>query len=156
MKRNRNMRITSLKKRNNAEVIAPIRLEELSLPYIIAEFHNKQLLFIIDTGATDSIIDGRVFKLLKDHLMTEKSGIRARCVDGSEITSGLSTLMRFKINGKNCSARLSILDQPPLAFDVIAEESGYRIHGILGIDFLTSNNLILDFCNNMIVRYNAA
>ena len=155
MIKNRSMKITSARKRTNVELLAPISLCELGLPYIIAEFRNRHLLFIVDTGATESIIDSRVFLLLKEELKTRETNSSARCVDGSEITSKLSTAMRFKVNGKKCNANLSILEQTPHAFDIIAEESGLRIHGILGIDFLTSNNLILDFCNKVIVRYNA-
>lgn len=155
MKRNRNMRITSVKRRNNAEVIAPIHINRLGVPYLEVKFFDYYLIFVIDTGASESFIDGRVFNIIKDHLKVTEANSVARCVDGNEITSGLSTNMRFKVNGRNCTATLQIMEQTPQAFDIIAEEEGIRIHGILGIDFLTSNNLILDFCNNIIVRYNA-
>lgn len=91
---------------------------------------------------------------MKDNLKTTETSSSARCVDGTEITSKMSTLINVKINRKKCSATLSILDQPLHAFDVIAEEIGLRIHGGLGIDFLTSNNLILNFCNRIIIIHN--
>ena len=155
MKRNRNMKITSVKNRNKSEVIAPICLNRLRVPYLQVKFFDYYLLFVVDTGASESFIDARVFNIIKDHLKVTESNSFARCVDGSEITSGLSTNMRLKVNGKNCTATLQIMEQTPEAFDLIAEEDGIRIHGILGIDFLTSNNFVLDFCNNIIVRYNA-
>lgn len=155
MKRNRNMKITSVNRRNDVELIAPIQINRLRVPYLEVKFFDYYLTFVIDTGASESFIDGRVFNIIKDCLKVTESNSLARCVDGSEITSGLSANMKFNVNGKNCTATLQIMEQTPQAFDIIAEEEGIRIHGILGIDFLTSNNLILDFCNNIIVRYNA-
>ena len=156
MKRNRNMKITSVKNINNSKAIAPILLNVIGVPYLLAEFRKKEyLLFVVDTGATESYIDSRVYDFIKDKLQIVESKSFARCVDGSEISSEFSAIMKFKVNGNNCKARLSVMKQTPLAFDMIEKEEGIRIHGILGIDFLKSNNLILDFCNNIIVRYNA-
>lgn len=155
MKRNRNMKITSVNRRNDVELIAPIQINRLRVPYLEVKFFDYYLTFVIDTGASESFIDGRVFNIIKDCLKVTESNSLARCVDGSEISSEFSAIMKFKVNGNNCKARLSVMKQTPLAFDMIEKEEGIRIHGILGIDFLSSNNLILDFCNNIIVRYNA-
>ena len=81
MKKNRIMKLTSVKKRTNAEVLAPISLCELGLPYILAEFRNRHLLFIVDTGATESIIDSRVFLLLKEELKTREAQYSEKEID---------------------------------------------------------------------------
>lgn len=148
--------MSDIKRIIKAEVLSPISLCEFGLPYIIAEFRSRHLLFVIDTGATESVIDNRVYLLLKGTLKTTDKYSTSRCVDGSEITSRLSTVMRFRLNDKKFKANLCILEQIPHAFDIIAKESGLRIHGILGIDFLTSNNIALDFCNMLIIRHNKA
>ncbi len=102
---------------------------------------DRPLNFIIDTGATVSVVSKAAVKrhqleVLK--LQGEKYRVigAAGIEDGAEAL-GLSTLTVSGLKKKN--ARALILD-----LDAVNETSGFEQHGILGGDFLSNFRVVLD------------
>lgn len=119
------------------------------VPIISFNNNNKKFNFIIDTGATSSLIN----KSVLDDLQKEQ-------IDGNDIVCGLDPNVEFKTekyiipledNGETLNVTFGAMDLNG-TFGTLYEETGIIAHGLLGSDFLAENKYILDY-NKMIAYH---
>ena len=121
-------------------------LSKVGLPLIVVKMNDKNICFLLDSGATLNLLDKRVHDYfskykLNDAMATTK--ISNFGIDGIE-TEVTRVELNFKFEKCLFKAKFSIFDSST-AFDKVEEESGIQIHGILGNEFLLENEWILDY-----------
>ena len=121
-------------------------LSNLGLPLIAVEMNDKNICFLLDSGATLNLLDKRVHDYfskykLNDAMATTK--ISNFGIDGIE-TEAPRVEQIFKFENGLFKTKFTIFDTSS-AFNKVEEESGIQIHGILGNEFLLENEWILDF-----------
>ena len=112
----------------------------LSLPIINLTNNNKVFNFIVDTGATISIVDSNVlnnFEYDKMNTIGDAYGI-----DGNKVPVSY-VKMKLGLEGVSFMEAFQVMRMP--AFDNIKQTEGFDIAGILGSTFLDRYNFILDF-----------
>ena len=102
---------------------------------------DRPLNFIIDTGATVSVISKAA---VKRHQLDDMKlqGVKFRVIGAAGIEEGAEAigLSTLTVNGlKKSNARALILD-----LDAVNETSGFEQHGILGGDYLSHFRVVLD------------
>lgn len=112
----------------------------LNLPVVTLTNNGKDFNFLVDTGASVSVIDSKVLDEF-EHTKLEAKG-NAYGVDGNivkveyvniELSTEATTFTKqFQVMRLN-------------AFDNLRETDGLDLHGILGSDFLNANGSIIDF-----------
>lgn len=116
-------------------------LDLTELIIITAYQNNKKLNFLLDSGATDSAINIRELKNLKYEEMKEVNVFFG--IDGEQSYSKMVNL-QFTINDKSYDTIFQVVDMSQ-ALDLIKQESGVTIHGILGNKFFKKYKYILDY-----------
>lgn len=116
-------------------------LDLTELIIITAYQNNKKLNFLLDSGATDSAINIRELKHLKYEEMKEVNVFFG--IDGEQSYSKMVNL-QFTINDKSYDTIFQVVDMSQ-ALDLIKQESGVTIHGILGNKFFKKYKYILDY-----------
>ena len=119
-------------------------LRKAGIPIITFKQHNLDLNFIIDTGATTSLINDSCLNFIKDkELFVNRNDI----VSGLDPTVEYSTkryLIPIELNGELLQTEFNSMDLNA-TFDSLKEESGIEVHGLLGSDFLEQNKYVLDY-----------
>lgn len=116
-------------------------LDLTELIIITAYQNNKKLNFLLDSGATDSAINIRELKNLKYEEMKEVNVFFG--IDGEQSYSKMVNL-QFTINDKSYDTIFQVVDMSQ-ALDLIKQESGVTVHGILGNKFFKKYKYILDY-----------
>lgn len=115
----------------------------------IATFYNgnRKLNFLLDTGSNVSYINSSIISLL-DHEKTgankERFGIEGNLVNDE------SCKMTIHYKNQKFEGEFFISDLDK-AFEIIKQESGVQMHGILGSKFFEKYKYILDF--NELIAY---
>lgn len=125
-------------------------LQKTGLPLIVTSGKLKNLCFLIDTGATNSILFTYVYEHFKDEfrVLEEKQNIMG--IEGKYKETPVIEAT-FNFEGIDYTSTFSVFD----ATDAIAhvqKETGVRIHGVLGSQFLVENKWIIDFDRLIIVH----
>ena len=123
--------------------------EDLIYVDIIVDGH--QLRFILDTGATNSVIDINVLLMLGYPTTSSPHSSEVLFLETANgVVEASSTVIRsFKALG------LTHTDFPILTYDFIAGGITSYYDGMLGLDFFKNTILSLDFRNNQItLTYN--
>lgn len=115
--------------------------ELTEMPIITLYQGDKKFNFLLDTGATQSIIDGNILDTI-DHTVVNKK----------------STVYGFEGNPKEvsiCKITLSYKDKDyeyeyltcdmKNSFDNLKKETGVTLHGIIGSKFFNEFKYVLDF-----------
>jgi len=104
---------------------------------------EMQFKFILDTGASKSIIDESVVGWLGFDLQRLESGDRLMTAGGS-VNSKILKLPKFSLFGKDLvNFEVSVLKMPP--------QITYFIDGLIGMDFLLQfENLKFDFVEEVV------
>lgn len=143
--------------KNRPEVIMPILgMNEIGLPVLLATIGDKGLVFLLDTGADSCFLDERVYRLLENDL--QKFEIDGTIIGMGDVVHEKKTGagMKFKVNGHPFEAKFDVTSAVCSSFDTMEKMHGLRVHGILGVNFMAKNNLILDFANGKICRKRCA
>lgn len=118
-------------------------LKSTGIPIVTLKHHDKRLNFIIDTGATTSLINSSMLNNINDKTK----------IDGNDVVSGLDPNIEYKaqkyiipisLNKINFNVTFCSLDLDG-TFGQLADECGIVVHGLLGSDFLECNKCILDY-----------
>lgn len=112
------------------------------LPVVTLYQGDKKLNFLLDTGATLSIIDSNIIDTLNYKPINE----------GGTILSGIegkpknvnSCIVEFSYKNTNYETVFLSYDMSP-SFSRIKNNSGVTLHGILGSEFFRRFQYILDF-----------
>ena len=121
-------------------------LEELNLPIVTLMNNGQSFNFLIDTGASVSIIDSRALNAL-EHTKLSKEGT-SYGIDGNIINSSYVEVDLFYKDVK-FSEEFQVLRMN--AFDNIQETNHISLVGILGSSFLNENKFTVNFEELMLV-----
>lgn len=122
-------------------------LDLVDLPVITFNQGSVKLNFILDTGATNCIIDGRILKddsLNLDYKVIEGEVIN---VNGIENNKNECSVIEMPLYNKGILFENTICVSNIIggAFDSIKRDNGVTIHGLLGTDFFEKYKYVLDF-----------
>ena len=118
-------------------------LQIAGIPIVTLKHDNLRLNFIIDTGATTSLINSSLLERIKDK----------QKIDSIDVVSGLDPNVEYKtekynipiwLNRNKFNVIFCVMDLNP-TFNSLKYETGITVHGLLGSDFLESNKCILDY-----------
>lgn len=134
--------------RDNVALQLPLRLT--SSGFLSGEVQlqgiDSPLNFIVDTGASVSVISGQVasFEAINRHIGNEK----LRVIGAAGITDDVPTYLLPKVTfGNHSRERIEAI---ALDLDLINEASGFEQNGILGGNFLKNYSLTFDFKNSRV------
>lgn len=118
-------------------------LQKTDLPLIVTSGKLKNLCFLIDTGSNYNTLFDFVYEHFKDEFklldITRRiMGIEGHCKETPVIEA------TFNFDGTDYTSTFSVFDATDAIMQV-QEEAGCQIHGVLGIQFLVENKLIIDF-----------
>lgn len=133
---------------SNPELSLPLRLT--SSGFLSGEVQlegvDSMLNFIVDTGASVSVISARVASIsaISQYLDDEK----LRVIGAAGITENVPTFMLPRVTfGSHTRTSISAI---ALDLDIINESSGFEQAGILGGNFLKNYRLTFDFKNSKV------
>lgn len=110
------------------------------------EGHDSMLNFIVDTGASVSVISDRVAK--EEGISRFVNSERLRVIGAAGVTDEVPTFLLPRVSFGSHSRR-SIM-AVALDLDIINEASGFEQSGILGGNFLKNYRLTFDFKNSKV------
>lgn len=114
------------------------------VPIVTLKNGEKEFNFILDTGSTISHIDSTIKDSLSDAEEVEGNNFAVATANGS--IEGNNSCIRVPLNYKKQSF---IEDFMPLdlhdSFEVLREDTGIQLHGILGNTFLRKYRYVLDY-----------
>lgn len=119
------------------------------LYFLTLNINDKYGLFLIDTGATTSLID-----------INQKKKYEFKIISSSEDITGIGgtikkyTISRYKIDYNNIPIDVLFYGGDLHPVVMAFQRSNIRITGILGADFLKANNAVLDYRNNYLILLN--
>ncbi len=132
---------------NKNEITLPmLGISRLGFPVIEAEFQDKMLVFLLDTGSDSNLLDERVYNIFKDEMKVIGKDGYVIGVDGIKNPKGPKVQMRLGFDDQSIEVPFCTIPIP--SFDIIHKAEGIQIHGILGIPFMMANGMILDFTNS--------
>lgn len=129
------------KKKNNTKISFKEAMDLVELPVVTFINGDKKLNFLLDTGSNTSYINSSIIStVVHEALDKEKHFIG---VEGNKIHTQFCK-MSIKYKNQVFEEEFGITDLDN-AFDIIKQESGVQIHGILGSKFFDKYKYIIDF-----------
>ncbi len=134
--------------RDSVEVSLPLRLT--SSGFLSGEVQlqgvDSPLNFIVDTGASVSVISDQVAK--EDGLLPFIGAEKLRVIGSAGVTNNVTTYKLPKVTfGKHSETDITAV---ALDLDIINEASGFEQSGILGGNFLKNYRMTFDFKNSKV------
>jgi hypothetical protein len=119
-------------------------LSKTGLPLIPVQIGDYALCFIIDTGATLSLLDSSVADRLGDLANINNKSNFILGIDGKHREARHTATLSFQIDEYSFTHTFvcESLFEALIKFEI---ESDIQVHGILGNDFLLKNKWIIDF-----------
>ena len=120
-------------------------LQKARLPLVIIRMLDNDLCLMIDTGASQNLIDESVYDFFKEWLpdLSEECYRVATFYGESE---GKIINIPFTFENQEYNEPFEISgDLIPLMAEKVHEKSGIEVHGILGNNFLQDHGWIIDF-----------
>ena len=127
-------------------------ISKFELPAIVFNCQGKELLFILDTGSNGCHINRSVLKDLdvKTTMVEKKEGVESFVATGNGVSAPAAEKCTLVLSlGEYTFNVLMNVEELDAAFDYIFKTDGVRVHGILGTNFLRTNNWTIDFANNI-------
>lgn len=118
------------------------------IPIATFKQNDKELNFIIDTGADDNVINEAVLQDI-EYEEVEHNGSLAAVGGVFEVKA---CAISFQYDKEQFKAKFLISNQLDQAFNDIRKAHAIPLHGMLGSKFLRDNNIVMDFKN--LVAYN--
>ena len=133
--------IDDMRKRNNSKISFKEAMDLVELPVVTFYNGDKKLNFLLDTGSNVSYINSSIISLL-DHEKTDKK-MDTIGIEGNKVSNQFCKMsVTYKNQVFEEEFSIAGLDE---AFNVIKQESGVQIHGILGSKFFERYKYVLDF-----------
>lgn len=133
--------IDDIRKRNNSKISFKEAMDLTELPVVTFYNGDKKLNFLLDTGSNVSHINSSIINLL-DHTKTNQKTDTIG-MEGNKVSNDICKMTIYYKNQK--FEEDFIISDLNDAFDVIKQEDGVQIHGILGSKFFEKYKYILDF-----------
>ena len=119
-------------------------MTDVGIPIVTLKNGEKEFNFLLDTGSDISHIDSNIKDSLSDTEEIKGDNLAVTTANGS--IEGNSSWIRVPLNYKKQSF---IEDFMPLdlhdSFEVLKEDTGIQLHGILGGTFLRKYRYVLDY-----------
>lgn len=114
------------------------------VPFVYATINGQRELFLIDTGASVSMLD----KTFCDDagIYYAASGVEIIGVNGASVPQKLTGRIPFQLDSIPYSARFSVQDMTSLR-----RAAGRNIKGLIGSDVLSAYHISIDFKNYELV-----
>lgn len=127
--------------RDNTKMSFKESLDLTDLPIVTFLIGGKRCNFLLDTGASDSLINEKYLECY-EHQPAKGSGDLIG-LDGAKRTIGyVNMILSYKKQIYEDTFVVTNLDD---AFDVIKTETGVILHGVLGNSFMQKYKYIIDF-----------
>lgn len=133
--------VENTRKRDASKISFREAMDLTELPIVTFNSGEKKINFLLDTGSNVSYINSSVIPLL-DHEKIDKN-METIGIEGNKVNNPfckMSITYKNRIFEEEFS--IASLDN---AFNVIKQESGVQIHGILGSKFFEKYKYVLDF-----------
>lgn len=129
------------RKKNASKISFREAMDLTELPIVTFYNGDKKLNFLLDTGSNVSHINSSIIHLL-DHTKTDqKTDIIG--MEGNKVSNDVCKITVYYRNQK--FEEDFIISDLNDAFDIIKQEDGVQIHGILGSKFFEKYRYVLDF-----------
>lgn len=122
-------------------------MDLVDLPVITFYNNGNKFNFLLDTGATSSVINSSVLNTLS-YQNTDRKGVVFGMEGNTVHTEFIKALLEYKDKKFECD--FQVVDMS-CAFDKVKAESGVSLSGILGSLFFKKYQYILDF--NSLIAY---
>lgn len=133
--------IDDIRKRNNSKISFKEAMDLTELPVVTFYNGDKKLNFLLDTGSNVSHINSSIINLL-DHTKTNQKTDTIG-MEGNKVSNDICKMTIYYKNQK--FEEDFIISDLNDAFDIIKQEDGVQIHGILGSKFFEKYKYTLDF-----------
>lgn len=129
------------RKKNESKISFRESMDLTELPVVTFYNGDKKLNFLLDTGSNVSHINSSVIHLL-DHTKTDQKTDTIG-MEGNKVSNDICKMTVYYRNQR--FEEDFIISDLNDAFDIIKQEDGVQIHGILGSKFFEKYKYILDF-----------
>lgn len=116
-----------------------------NLPIITMKVGGEDINFLLDTGSMESIMDKRVLELFNLPYTPHDKTFDMYGVTGNTI-SVPSVLINLEYKDNIYEGHFMVKDLGD-SMDMVKQEYGVRIHGVLGAKFFDKYSYVLDFAN---------
>lgn len=129
------------RKKNESKISFRESIDLTELPVVTFYNGDKKLNFLLDTGSNVSHINSSVIHLL-DHTKTDQKTDTIG-MEGNKVSNDICKMTVYYRNQR--FEEDFIISDLNNAFDIIKQEDGVQIHGILGSKFFEKYRYVLDF-----------
>lgn len=129
------------RKKNDSKISFRESMDLTELPVVTFCNGDKKLNFLLDTGSNVSHINSSVIHLL-DHTKTDQKTDTIG-MEGNKVSNDICKMTVYYRNQR--FEEDFIISDLNDAFDIIKQEDGVQIHGILGSKFFEKYRYVLDF-----------
>ena len=130
-----------INKKNKSKISFKESMDLTELPVITFINNNIKLNFLLDTGSNNSFINKSILNMLDYKELNGASNIIG--FDGNKIKNSICKMkIEYKDYIFDTTFNIADLDA---SFNVIKQEDGVQLHGILGSLFFQKYKYILDF-----------
>ena len=129
------------RKKNDSKISFRESMDLTELPVVTFYNGDKKLNFLLDTGSNVSHINSSVIHLL-DHTKTDQKTDTIG-MEGNKVSNDICKITVYYRNQR--FEEDFIISDLNDAFDIIKQEDGVQIHGILGSKFFEKYRYVLDF-----------
>lgn len=130
-----------INKKNKSKISFKESMDLTELPVITFMSDNTKLNFLLDTGSNTSFINESMVKSLNCKMLNTVSEVVG--LEGKKIKNDNCEL-QIKYKNYEFNAQFSIINLDE-SFNLIKQESGVQLHGILGSLFFQKYKYVLDF-----------
>lgn len=135
--------IREIRKRNDSRMSFRESLNLVDLPVLTFYNNGKRINLLLDTGSTHSHINSSILKSL-DYEKTNGEVSLTGMEGNSTIVSFCKMIITY--NDRKFEEEFGITDLEE-TFNIVKQESGVQIHGILGNKFFEKYKYVIDFKN---------
>lgn len=129
------------RKKNDSKISFRESMDLTELPVVTFYNGDKKLNFLLDTGSNVSHINSSVIHLL-DHTKTDQKTDTIG-MEGNKVSNDICKMTVYYRNQR--FEEDFIISDLNDAFDIIKQEDGVQIHGVLGSKFFEKYRYVLDF-----------
>ena len=130
-----------INKKNKSKISFKESMDLTELPVITFVNNNVKLNFLLDTGSNNSLINKSILNMLDYKELDGTSNLIG--VEGNNIKNSICKMkIEYKDYVFDTTFNIADLDTP---FNVIKQEDGVQLHGILGSLFFQKYKYVLDF-----------
>lgn len=113
----------------------------VAAPFVRCKLFDKDAYLLVDTGSNDNLLDKHFFDTVGYQGEIQETGDMVTAGGAMGREGEIAT--DIEINGSSFSLRMAVADI--IALSVFEEYLGERPVGMLGIDFLVKEHMIMDF-----------